>query len=179
MKNIFIAICLLLVAFYVISCTKGGDLVSDRGNIYSVSAAANSKLLVPPIDTTSTGALTGIYDENTNILTYTITWNDLWRDSIYNPVTKKNIVATAAQKDVLTTIKFYTSSAATDSGIVVRNMTLTNTNRSSSATYCFAGSKALTPAEKADLYASKWYIVLGTQKYPKGIIRGRLVPVKQ
>lgn len=179
MKNIFIAICLLLVAFYVISCTKGGDLVADRGNIYSVSAAANSKLLVPPIDTTSTGALTGIYDENTNIFTYTITWNDLWRDSIYNPVTKKNVVATAVQKDVLTTIKFYTTPAAADSGIVVRSMTLTNANRSSSATYAIAGSKALTPVERADLYAGKWYIVLATQKYPKGIIRGQLIPVKQ
>ena len=178
MKNILTAFCLLLVAFYVLSCTKGGDLEGDRGNIYSLSAVANSKLLVPPIDTTATGTLSAIYDNHTNIFTYTITWNDLWRDSIYNPVTRKNVAATAAQKDVLTYIKFYKSSSIADSGMVVRSMAITNTNRSSTATYCFAGSKALTPAEWADLYSGKWFIVLATPKYPKGIIRGQLVPVK-
>ena len=43
-------------------------------------------------------------------------------------------------------------------------MTLTNANRDSSATYAFAGSKALTTTERANLYASKWYIVLGHTK---------------
>lgn len=179
MKNILTAFCLFLMAFYVLSCTKGGDLVRSSSNVYTISATANSKQLVPPIDTTSTGTFSGLYDEKTNIFTYTITWNDLWRDSIYNAVTKKNVVATAAQKDVLSYIKFYKSSAAADSGIVVRSMALTNANRSSTATYCFAGSKALTATEQADLYASKWFIVLATPKYPKGIIRGQLIPVKQ
>lgn len=179
MKNILTVFCLFLVAFYVISCTKGGDLVGESGNVYLVSATANSKLMTPPIDTTSTGTLSGVYDERTNIFTYTITWADLWRDSIYNAATKKNVATTAAQKDVLTKIKFYSSSTVADSGSLVRSISLTNTNRNSNVTYCYAGSKALTAAERADLYASKWYIVLATQKYPKGIIRGQLKPAKQ
>jgi hypothetical protein len=170
MKNILITVCFFLGTYYLISCTKGGNQDGFNGNIYTISATANSKLLIPPIDTTSTGILSGLYDEQANNFTYTIAWNYLWRDSIYNATTKKNIATTAAQKDALSYIKFYSSSAITDSGTLVRSQAVTNTNRNSNLKFCFAGYQGLTAAEKADLYAGKWYIVLATKKYPNGII---------
>ena len=179
MKNILITVCFFLGAYYLISCTKGGNQDGFNGAIYSISANANSKLLVPPIDTTANGTLVGVFDEQSNIFTYTITWNDLWRDSIYSATLKKNVVTTTAQRDVLSTIKFYTSSTVTDSGKIVRSQLFASTSRSSNISFSMAGNIALSPIEKADLFANKWYVVLATQKFPKGIIRGQLITVKQ
>lgn len=178
MKNILTGVCFFLTAYCLVSCTKGGDQSGFSGNVYTVSATASSKQLIPSIDTTSTGTLAGLYDEQANILTYTIAWNDLWRDSVYDAVQKKNVVSTAAQKDTLAYIKLYDLASATDTGVLIRSQSVTNTNRTSSLTLSLASSTAFTLTERADLYSGKMYIVLSTKKYPTGIIRGQLNTVK-
>jgi hypothetical protein len=179
MKNILTGVCFILTTYCLVSCTKGGDQGGFSGNVYTISATASCKQLIPSIDTTSTGTLTGLYDEQANVLTYTITWTDLWRDSVYDAVQKKNVASTAAQKDTLSYINLYDLASATDTGILVRSQSATNANRSSSLALSLASSTGFTPTERADFYAGKWYIVLATKKYPKGIIRGQLIAVKK
>src|SRR5688572_18892028 len=110
MKILSITYILCIIAT-ITSCTKGGKPTGVNGPVYSVSATASSKQLVPAIDTTSTAIFTGLYDEQSNILTYTIAWNDLWRDT---------------QKDTITSVSFYGPATSTTNGPLVRTLAFVN-----------------------------------------------------
>jgi hypothetical protein len=148
----------------VIACTKGGKLERISGDQYNVASTASSKQLVPAIDTTSTGTFTGFYDEQSNILSFTITWNDLWRTTSI---------------DTITSINFYGPASATANGALVRSLPFVSTNNAASANVGLAGIQGFASSEKADLLQGAYYFTINTKKYPKGIIRGQLAATKQ
>lgn len=163
MQRIIIAI-ILFATLSNIGCTKGGTLERINGDQYTITSTANSMQLVPAIDTTSTGQFTGFYDEPSNILTFTVSWNDLWRST---------------SKDTITSVNFYGPASATANGVLVRSLPFINTNSSASANLGLAGSKGLTINEKQDFLAGAYYFTINTKKYPNGIIRGQLAATKQ
>lgn len=163
MKRIITAFTLLVV-LSIIACTKGGKLERINGDQYTISSTASSKQLVPAIDTTSTGMFTGFYDESTNILTFTVTWIDLWRTT---------------SKDTITSINFYGPAIATKNGALVRSLPFVSTNNAASANSGLAGIKGFTMSEKKEFLAGAYYFTLSTKKYPNGIIRGQLAVTKQ
>jgi len=145
--------------FILAACTKGGEPESMKGLVYSVNATASSKQLVPAIDTTSTATLTGWYDEDANVLTYTIAWTDLWRD---------------AKKDTITSISFYGPATATTNGALVRTLPFVNTNRNGSINLGLAGNTGITTEEKNNFMSGDWYFTINTKRYTNGIVRGQL-----
>jgi hypothetical protein len=155
--HLIISLAILLAA---IACTKGGDQESATGTVYTVTATASAKQLVPAIDTTSTGAITGLYDDQLNDLTVAITWNDLWRDT---------------KKDTITAIAFYGPAAATANGALVRSLPFTNPNRAGTINLGLSGGTGFSAQEKADFLAGGYYFTINTKRYPSGIIRGQLV----
>jgi hypothetical protein len=160
----FIAALILIAPLLFIACTKGGTLKTISGDQYTITSNASSKQLVPAIDTTSTGTLTGIYDEQTNILTFNITWTDLWR---------------TASKDTISSINIYGPASATANGTLVRSLSFVNTNNQGTANLGLVGLNGLTTNEKKDFLAGNWYFTINTKKYPAGIIRGQLAAAKQ
>ena len=163
MKRIITALTLIAV-LSIVACTKGGKLERISGNQYTITSTASSKQKVPAIDTTSTGMFTGFYDEQTNILTFTITWNDLWRTT---------------SKDTIISVNFYGSASATENGVLVRSLPFVNTNNAASANLGLAGLNGFTMSEKKDFIAGTYYFTINTKKYPNGIIRGQLAVTKQ
>jgi hypothetical protein len=161
--KIFITV-LLISIVSMVACTKGGELDSVNGDRYDVTSTANSKQLVPAIDTTSTGTFTGLYDAQTNILTYTLSWNDLWRDT---------------NKDTITSVRFYGPAMAASNGTLVRSLPFTNTNKAGSINLGLLGSTGLMENEKNDFLAGAYYFTINTKRYPNGIIRGQLAVTKQ
>jgi hypothetical protein len=159
-----ISITILIVSSIAAACTKGGKLERIRGDQYSITSMAGSKQLVPAIDTTSTGTFTGFYDEALNNLTFTITWNDLWR---------------TARPDTITSVNFYGPATATANGALVRSLPFTSTNNAASINLGLAGLKGFTMSEKSDFLEGAWYFTINTKKYPNGIIRGQLAATKQ
>lgn len=159
MKILSITYILFILAI-ITSCTKGGKLSGVNGTVYSVTAAASSKQLVPAIDTTSTATFTGLYDEQSNILTYTIAWNDLWRDT---------------KKDTITSISFYGPATATINGPVVRTLPFVNTNRTGSINLGLSGNTGLAEEEKSAFMSGSWYFTINTKRYSTGIVRGQLL----
>src|SRR4026208_2011028 len=103
MKRLIAAL-ILIAPVSFIACTKGGTLKTINGDQYRVTSDASSKQMIPAIDTTSTGTFTGIYDEQTNILTFSITWTDIWRTT---------------SKDTISSINFYGPASATVNGPLV------------------------------------------------------------
>jgi len=155
---------IIIIASMAIACTKGGTLDRVSGDQYTITSTASSKQLLPAIDTTFTGAFTGFYDEQLNILTFTMTWNDLWRTT---------------SKDTITSVNFYGPASATANGALVRSLPFVSTNNAASANLGLAGLKGFTMSEKQDFLAGAWYFTINTKKYPNGIIRGQLAATKQ
>lgn len=163
MKRIIAAL-IPIAVFSIIACTKGGRLERISSDQYTVSSTASSKQMVPAIDTTSTGTLTGFYDEQSNILTLTITWNDLWRTT---------------SKDTITSINFHGPANATTNGTLVRSLPFVSTNNAASANVGLAGLTGFTASEKKYFLEGAYYFTINTKKYPNGIIRGQLAATKQ
>jgi hypothetical protein len=155
---------IIIATSITIGCTKGGKLERISGDQYTVTSTAGSKQLVPAIDTTSTGTFTGFYDEQSNILSFTITWNDLWR---------------TASKDTITSVTFYGPASAATNGALVRLLPFVSTNNAASAHLGLAGIRGFTTDEKKDFLEGSWYFTINTKKYPNGIIRGQLAATKQ
>lgn len=161
MKSIITA--LTFAALLFIGCTKGGTLERINGDQYTITSAASSKQLVPAIDTTSTGTFTGFYDEQSNILTFTITWADLWRTG----------------KDTITSVNFYGPAGVTENGVLVRSLPFVSMNNESKVNLGLAGLNGFRAGEKKDFLAGAYYFTINTKKYPNGIIRGQLAVRKQ
>lgn len=163
MKRI-ITVLTLIAVFSIIACTKGGTLERVGGNQYTITSSASSKQLVPAIDTTSTGTFTGFYDEQSNILTFSITWNDLWQTT---------------SKDTITSVNFYGPASAATNGALVRSLPFISTNNAASANLGLAGKREFTMSEKKDFLEGAYYFTINTKKYPNGIVRGQLAATKQ
>lgn len=163
MKNI-ITVITLIAAFSITGCTKGGKLERISSSQYTIKAAASSRQLVPAIDTGFAGTFTGFYDEQANILTFTITWTDLWE---------------AAGQDTITSVNFYGPAGTTANGALVRSLPFVSTNSAATANLGLAGLNGFKMSEKQDLLAGAYYFTINTKKYPNGIIRGQLAAIKQ
>lgn len=150
---------IFIISSIAIACTKGGKPTGITGTVYSVNASAGSKQLVPAIDTTSTATFTGLYDADANTLTYTVEWNDLWRDT---------------KKDTITSISFYGPATTTENGPLVRTLPFVNTNRNGSINLGLAGNTGITVDEKNAFMSGSWYFTINTKRYGAGIVRGQL-----
>jgi hypothetical protein len=155
---------IVLITSLAIACTKGGKLERISGDQYTISSTASSKQLVPAIDTTSTATFTGFYDEQSNVFTFTITWNDLWR---------------TAGTDTITSVNIYGPATATANGALVRALPFVSTNNAASANLGLAGITGFSTSEKNDFLQQAYYFTINTKKYPNGIVRGQLAATKQ
>jgi len=155
---------IFIMSSIALACTKGGKLESISGDQYTITSTAGSKQLVPAIDTTSTGTFTGLYDERSNILSFTITWNDLWRTT---------------SKDTITSVNFYGPASAETNGALVRSLPFVSVNNAANASFGLAGIKGFTLSEQADFLEGAYYFTINTKKYPNGIVRGQLAVTKQ
>lgn len=163
MKRIIIALT-AIATLSVISCTKGGKLERAGGNQYTITSTASSKKMVPAIDTTSTGTFKGFYDDQLDVLTFTITWNDLWRST---------------SKDTIISVNLYGPADTTANGAMVRSLPFVSTSNAASANLGLAGLQGFTKSEKTDFLSGAYYFTINTKKYPNGIIRGQLTAIKQ
>ena len=163
MKRIITALTLIAI-LSITGCTKGGKLESISGDQYTITSSAGSKQMVPSIDTTSTGTFTGFYDEQSNILSFTITWNDLWRTSA---------------NDTITAVNFYGPAGPATNGPLVRSLPFISTNNKASANFGLAGIRGFTISEQTEFLKGAYYFTINTKKYPHGIIRGQLAVTKQ
>jgi CHRD domain len=160
MKYLLIVLFSFTIAFNISSCTKGGELDGVSGKAYTVTSSASSKQLLPLIDTTSTATLKGSFDDQTNILTFTLAWDDLWKDT---------------KKDTITGVNFYVSAAITANGPLVRALSYINTNRTGTTTLGLSGYSGLSNNEKTQFLAGSYYFIIATKRYPNGIVRGQLI----
>lgn len=169
MKKFFLSIFLFSVSLLT-GCTEGGDLEGLAGNTFTVSSALEASKISPnpPSDATK-GTITGWYDEESNILAFTLKYT-------------KDISVT--KKDQILSVHFYkvkteVGTAAPDRSFPVTiNVDGTDpskpVNVTGSLSLGLSGSKAFSSQEKTSFMAGNWYVVLLTDKFPKGIAAGEI-----
>ena len=148
--QVFRLLPVLLVAMFVSfsACDKDDD---DEEKVdYNVTATADGAQEVPAVTTDGTGTVTGTYNKNTNLFTYTVTWKDL---------TGPN-----------TDMHFHGPAAVGEPAGVA----LPITGFTPGVMGSHSATATLTEAQEADMLGGKWYYNVHTDLYKAGEIRGQL-----
>jgi hypothetical protein len=132
----------------MVSCDKDDD--DDDDIMYDISGNASGSQEVPAVNTTATGTLTGTYNKNTNLLTYTITWSGLSGN--------------------VTVAHFHGPALVGESAGPLIDLVVTTNGLNGNIT----GSTTLTDAVESHLLAGKLYYNLHTVLNPNGEIRGQV-----
>lgn len=135
-------IAILLAGMALTSCKKDEVASSDVAFMAMLSGAEE----VPAVTTTASGMFSGVYNKNTKILTYTITYSGMTPTAWHLHKAAKGV-----------------------SGAVVFNLGTTFTSPFKSATI------ALTADQETDLMAGSYYVNMHSAKSASGEIRGQLL----
>ena len=137
-------------------CGKDDDDANNADKMYAISGSANGTQMVPSVTGTGTANITGTYNANTNVLTYTSTWTGL----------------TGAP----TSAAFYSGAAGTSGAIIGSTWAL---GSGLTATGTFSGTTTLTDAQETQLLAGGIYYTYNTTAHATGEVRGQLTATPQ
>jgi hypothetical protein len=156
LKNLILAIPVAVIGMAVFpGCNKDDDDV-DNKTMYTVSGTSNGTQVVPSVTATGTGNITGTYDANTNMLTYTSTW--------------------AGLSGAPTSAAFYSGASGTNGTLIGNNWTL---GSGLTGTGTFSSTMTLSDAQETQLINNGWYYSYGTATNPNGEIRGQITTTLQ
>ena len=138
--------------FCLASCEKDTETVTVNNPVYNIRGNASGKQEVPANTSTASGTLSGTYDKDKNLLTYTVNWTGLTGG---NP--------TAAH--------FH---GPADPGVNT-SVKVSFTNFPATATGTYSGTATLSDADETDLVNGLWYYNIHNATFPGGEIRGQVV----
>jgi hypothetical protein len=148
----------IMSAFLLCICVSSGCNKDDDppavDHDYTISGNGSSAQEVPTNTSTATGSITGAYNDETNILTWSITWTGLTG------------TANAAH--------FHGPALAGVNAGVIIPFTIAN----NAAAGNLSGTATLTDAQEVDFLAGKWYWNVHTTANPGGEIRGQVTATK-
>lgn len=143
-----IPIALSLLLFSLAACDKDDD--DDDKVAYTLSATADGAQEVPAVTTNGTGSLTGSYNKNSNLLTYTVSWEGL--------------------SGAATAMHFHGPAA---SGVAA-GVALPITGFTPGVSGSYSGSATINETQEAELLDGKWYVNVHTELNGGGEIRGQV-----
>jgi hypothetical protein len=76
-KRLFLISSTVLMSALVLSSCKKDKNDTNNTNMYTISGNASGSQMVPSVTGNGTATMTGTYDPNTRVLTYTTSWNGL------------------------------------------------------------------------------------------------------
>ena len=153
-KVVMIASLALSSTFMLVSCSKDNN--NDNGKNYTVSGNASGSQMVPAVTGSGSGSISGTYNSNTRVLTYTSNWTNL----------------TGAP----TSASFYSGATGTVGTQLGSNWSL-GTGLSGSGTV--NSSVTLTTDQAAQLLAGTLYYTYNTVANPSGEVRGQISATAQ
>ena len=147
-KVLPLTLSILCLAF--VSCDKDDD-DDDEKVEYTLNASVDGHQEVPMVETDATGTLTGTYNKNSNLLTYSVSWQQL-----SGPVTGMHFHGPADIGEPANVAVPITGFPAAEQGT-------------------YSGSATLTEAQEAELLGEKWYVNIHTDLNKPGEIRGQVM----
>jgi hypothetical protein len=153
-KYFFQTLIVLATAAVWTGCDDDDDEIT--GDRYSLSGPASGTQERPiPVNTPATGNITGTYRAESNILDYTITWNNL----SVNPL-----------------MMHFHGPATVDTFAGVQRP-INGVPQTTSGTV--SGVDTLTAEQETQLLSGLWYYNIHTQNHMPGEIRGQITATKQ
>ena len=155
-KTLVIASVVLGSTFVLTSCEKNDDNMNNNTTTYAISGNASGNQVVPAVSGNGSGTITGTYNRNTRVLTYTSTWTNL--------------------SGAPTSAAFYsgaTGTAGTTAG------TTWSLGSGLTGTGTVTGTMTLTADQEAQLLNGGWYYSYGTSANPNGEVRGQIAVTAQ
>ena len=150
-----LSLILLTVAFSgITSCDKDDDDNNSTSAMYTVSGSSSGSQVVPSVSGSAAGTITGSYNANTNVLTYTMAWTGL--------------------SGAATKASFYTGTSGTN-GTLLQDVSITTSGSTGAA----AGTVTLNDAQEQSLLNGTMYYVVGTSAHASGEIRGQITTTHQ
>ena len=149
--NVKVMISAIGLTFLLLSCEKDTETITVNNPVYTIRGNASGKQEVTANASTATGTLSGTYDKDKNLLTYTVNWTGLIGG---NP--------TAAH--------FH---GAADPGVNA-SVAIGFASFPATASGTFSGTATLTDAQEADFTNGLWYYNIHNATYPGGEIRGQV-----
>jgi hypothetical protein len=145
----------LLISFVAIGCDDDDD-DTVKEVVYDLSgpASAANERQANPVVSSATGTISGTYNENTNVLQYTITWSGLTGNA--------------------TAMHFHGPATPQESAGVLIAIPGSNTPSGT-----VSKSETLTDEVEAHLLGGKVYYNIHTAAYGAGEIRGNIVTTKR
>jgi CHRD domain len=122
-------------------------------NLREVTLAGTNE--VPAINSPATGRLTGNYNLQTNVLSFTVTWGGI----------SGGLPPSA--------MHFHGPARATENAGVIVNITGFPQQNTTAAP--FTSTATLTDAQEVDLLGGRWYYNLHSATFPSGELRGQLL----
>lgn len=110
---------------------------------------------VPAVTSSGAGTLNATYNRDTNIITYTVSWQF------------------GSVSDNLVGMHFHGPASTTEDADIVIDITPASNNRAYQGTVS-GTTRALTEAEEDELLDGEWYINVHSTTYPEGELRGQL-----
>ncbi|CAM3564862.1 CHRD domain-containing protein [Pontibacter korlensis] len=146
-------VCLMVLGGLTVACDDDDDIdIVDEVEFVNVELlGANER---PPVESSGSGEMDVVYNDATNMLTYTISWE------LGNP--DDNTVA----------MHFHGPADVNSSAPPVIDITGFDTDNSGTVT---GTTRALTDDEEADLKAGLWYVNIHSATHPSGELRGNLI----
>ncbi|MET0392778.1 MAG: CHRD domain-containing protein, partial [Chitinophagaceae bacterium] len=134
----------------------GCDKDNDDERVYTISGNASGSQVVPAVIGNGTGTITGTYDPNNRMLTYTTSWSNL--------------------SSAPTSARFYNGNSGT-SGTPTGNPWTLGSGLTGAGNY--SGTMTLTSDEETQLTRGKWYYSYSTTGNPNGEVRGQVTATQQ
>lgn len=147
-KNIKIIVISVLFSFLLIA--TGCDKDDDEKTQYNIAAVADGAQEVPAVTTEGSGTVSGTYNKNTNLFTYTVTWKDL-----SGPATDMHFHGPAGVGE--------------PAGVAIP---ITGFTSGVQGTY--SSTATLTEVQETDMLGGKWYYNVHTDMHKAGEVRGQL-----
>jgi hypothetical protein len=155
-RMMMISSMVLCSVFVLSSCDKDDDNNNNNTTMYTVNGNASGTQMVPSVTGTGSATITGTYDRNTRVMTYTSNWTNL----------------TGAP----TSASFYSGASGVAGATVGSPWTL---GTGLTGTGSFSGSTTLTADQETQLLNNGWYYTYSTVTNPGGEVRGQITTTLQ
>lgn len=150
-KRFVPVLCAIVVSAILFASCKKDDKKNNNPSSYTISGNASGSQMVPSVSGSGTATMTGTYDANTRVLTYTTNWTGL--------------------SGAPTSAGFYTGASGTNGTLVGSSW---NLGSGLTSTGTFSGQTTLTADQATQLTSGNWYYTIGTASNTNGEVRGQI-----
>lgn len=150
-KAMLMAIVVIACSAVIVGCDDDDDNDPIAERTYTISGDAAGGQVVPAVEGTGSGTITGTYDTETRVLSYTNTWSGLT-----GPPTGGG---------------FYYGATGVNGSVVGTPWTYDGTTTESGT---YSGTMTLTEAQEDQLLDGDWYYGYNTATNINGEIRGQI-----